>query len=111
MQQTTPMLPAERHLTPVGPQPEERTLVDAIARNDSPVPSASLHPLAPVPASTTLAPSVPSHHWLLRSQKVFVVVLAASFLMTSLAALFLAYLAQHPLASPASTKSTFPLAD
>ncbi len=101
-------LPAEPQ--PAEPQPTGRHLVLVGKSSEEPETSESLDPLpqAPVSPSSTV-PALPAHArpWLMRPQKVLVAVLAASFLMTSMAALFLAYLAQHP--SPASPSSTLAL--
>ncbi len=94
-------------LTASEPQPAERFLFPVGAQSDEPELSPRLHLLPPAPTSPGVSPQPqpsPTHSWLIRPQKVLVAVLAASFLMTSMAALFLAYLA-NTRAVPASTST------
>lgn len=98
---------------PAAAQPFQRRLVLVGRSSEEPGTSDSPQPLPPAPISpSSSVPAVPAHSrlWLIRPQKVLVMVLAASFLMTSMAALFLAYLAQHPLASSSSSNRPSPLA-
>jgi hypothetical protein len=85
-------------------QPGERELVVVGAMSDEPVMSLSLQPPVPAPTASVPSPlSLPSssRSWLLRPHKLLVAVLAASFLMTSMAALFLAHLAQNSVSPSA----------
>jgi hypothetical protein len=99
---------SQRELLSAGEvRPAERVLLPAGANGGEQEPSPRLHLLPPVPTPPGAAPQSPpssSRSWFFRPHKVLVAVLAASFLMTSMAALFLAHLANIP-AVPATTSN------
>jgi hypothetical protein len=94
-------------------QPEERCLVSAGGIGGEPETSDSPQSLpAPIsPSPTVPALPSPTRLWLIKPQQVLVAVLAASFVMTSMAALFLAYLTKHPAPASTASSQTLPLAD
>jgi hypothetical protein len=82
-------------------QPEERYLVPVGAMSGPQGPTASLSPL-PVSLPLAAAPAAPlpaRPSWITTPRRVLVAVLAASFLMTSFAALFVAQLSRPPALS------------